>query len=46
MATVPRRMFVVDDDTTVQEVRTSFLGKPYEGSSATTAADVLNEGAP
>lgn len=41
MATVPRRIFVVDDDTTVQEVRTSFLGKPYEGSSATTAADVL-----
>src|SRR5215467_16352533 len=41
MATVPRRILVVDDDRSVQEVLASFLGKAYEVSSATTAADAL-----
>jgi YesN/AraC family two-component response regulator len=41
MPTVPRRIFVVDDDTTVQEVLTICLGKTYEVSSATTAADAV-----
>jgi len=41
MATVPQRIFVVDDDPTVQELLKSFLGKAYEVSSATTAADAL-----
>jgi DNA-binding NtrC family response regulator len=41
MATVPRRIFVVDGDTTVREVQTSFMDKAYEVSSATTAADAL-----
>ena len=41
MAKVPQRILVVDDDATVQEVLTLFLGDAYEVRSATTAADAL-----
>ena len=41
MARVRQRILVVDDDATVQEVLTFFLGDAYEVRSAMTAADAL-----
>jgi two-component system response regulator YesN len=42
MATPPRRILVVDDDVTVQEVLTFFLGAAYEVTPATSGADALS----
>lgn len=41
LATARQRILVVDDDATVQEVLTFFLGDAYEVRSATTGADAL-----
>ena len=41
MATAPRRILVVDDDVTVHEVLTFFLGDAYEVTPATSGADAL-----
>ena len=43
MATAPRRILVVDDDVTVQEVLTSFLGDAYAVTPATSGADALSK---
>jgi len=43
MATAPRRILVVDDDVTVQEVLTFFLGAAYEVTPATSGADALSK---
>src|SRR3984893_14946891 len=42
VATAPRRILVVDDDMTVQEVLTFFLGAAYEVMPATSGADALS----
>lgn len=41
VAKAPRRILVVDDDVTLQDVLTFFLGKDYEVRPATTGADAL-----
>ncbi|MGH7484431.1 MAG: helix-turn-helix domain-containing protein, partial [bacterium] len=43
IAKAPRRILSIDDDATVQEVLTFFLGDAYEVRSATTGADALAE---
>ena len=40
-AKAPWRILVADDDVTLQDLLTSFLGKEYEVSPATTGADAL-----
>jgi CheY-like chemotaxis protein len=41
MGMAPQRILAVDDDVTLQDVLTFFLGKGYEVRSATTGADAL-----
>jgi two-component system response regulator YesN len=41
VAKAPRRILVADDDVTLQDVLTFFLGKEYEVRPATTGADAL-----
>ena len=41
MAKAPRRILVADDDVTLQDILTFFLGKDYEVRPATTGADAL-----
>jgi two-component system response regulator YesN len=41
IAKVPQRILAVDDDVTVQEILTFFLGPGYEITPATTGADAL-----
>ena len=43
MATARQRILVVDDDATVQDVLTFFLGNAFEVRSATTGVDALVE---
>jgi two-component system, response regulator YesN len=41
VAKAPRRILVADDDVTLQDILTFFLGKDYEVRLATTGADAL-----